>query len=224
VAGVADGAGLAADAAGAELADGADEADEAGAADEAKGVVEAAGAGPVDVAAELAGAGAGAELAGAEAVTEATGAGWAAVGWAELAGVDELPCEEADVTALTWGDEPEVTVWTADEAAEPTAPSRPDEPDEEPLPEAVEPDGALAAEPGGVVSAWAWRENRTRMARIPAASSMACIARRAMQRMGASATGGAPAVGRRFLEQNYFFTIVGRLHDLTEIYLTSKHM
>ncbi|HEY2238399.1 MAG TPA: hypothetical protein VGI21_06400, partial [Streptosporangiaceae bacterium] len=64
----------------------------------------------------------------------------------------------------------------------------------------------------------------TRMARIPAASSMACIARRAMQRMGASATGGAPAVGRRFLEQNYFFTIVGRLHDLTEIYLTLKHM
>ena len=65
-----------------------------------------------------------------------------------------------------------------DEAAEPTVPSRPVEAADE-LPEAA---GAAAfdGDDGGVVSAWAWRENRTRMARIPAASSTACIARRAM--------------------------------------------
>ena len=65
-----------------------------------------------------------------------------------------------------------------DEVAEPTAPSRPVEPEELP-PGAAALDGEEAGD-DGVVSAWAWRENRTRMARIPAASSAACIARRAM--------------------------------------------
>lgn len=138
------------EAAGAELGGGAELADGAGL------VAAAAGAEPVDAGA-------------AEADV-------AADGGAELAGAVELPCDAADVTALTWDDAPGATVWTADEAAAPTVPSRPVEPDEELLPEAAEPDG----DDDGVVPAWAWRENKTRTARIPAASSTACIARRAM--------------------------------------------
>jgi hypothetical protein len=143
-------------------------------------VSEAAGA-ELGGGAELAGgAGLVAAAAGAEPVDAgAAEAGGAADGGAELAGAVELPCEAADVTALTWDDAPGATVWAADEAAEPTVPSRPDEPDEpdeELLPEAAEPGG----DDDGVVPAWAWRENKTRTARIPAASSTACIARRAM--------------------------------------------
>jgi hypothetical protein len=137
------------------------------------------------VGAELAGLAAGAALAsvaaGAELAGGAAEAGGAADGGAELAGAElagavELPCDAAGGTALTRDDTPGATVWTADEVVEPTVPSRPVEPDVELLPEAGEPDG----DDDGVVSAWAWRENRTRMARIPAASSTACIARRAM--------------------------------------------
>jgi hypothetical protein len=148
-------------------------------------VSEAAGA-ELGGGAELAGgAGLVAAAAGAEPVDAGAGGaadGGAADGGAELAGAVELPCEAADVTALTWDDAPGATVWAADEAAEPTVPSRPvepdepDEPDEELLPEAAEPGG----DDDGVVPAWAWRENKTRTARIPAASSTACIARRAM--------------------------------------------
>jgi hypothetical protein len=120
---------------------------------------------------------AGAELGdtGAEPV-DAAEAGWAADGGAELAGAVELPCGAAEGTGLTWDDTPEAADWTADEAAAPTVPSRPVEPDEELLPEAAEPGG----DDDGVVSAWAWWENNTRTTRIPAASSTACIARRAM--------------------------------------------
>jgi hypothetical protein len=184
------GAELASVPAGPELADGAEGAEvaeEAGAADGAELVAEVNGAELVDAGAELVDAGAevadeagaaGAELAdGTELADEAAGAEPvdAGAGWVELAGAVELPCEAAEVTALTWDDAAGAAVWVTDEAAEPTAPSRPAEPVGELLPE-----GALEDADDGVVSAWAWRENRTRMARIPVTSSTACIARRAM--------------------------------------------
>jgi hypothetical protein len=85
-----------------------------------------------------------------------------------------LPWEAAEVTALTWED----VAWVTDDVAWPTKPRIPVEPVGAEPPGPPEAAGA-EGDDDGVVSAWAWREKSTKMARIPAASSAACIARRA---------------------------------------------
>jgi len=61
-----------------------------------------------------------------------------------------------------------------------------------------EPVGATAwvTAVGAEVAACAWRENTSRTARIPAASSAACTARRAMRRRVGWGTSGSRSVGR----------------------------
>jgi hypothetical protein len=98
----------------------------------------------------------------------------------------ESPCELAEPTELAWED----TSWVTDEATEATVCTALAGPE---VPEAEDPE---AEDDDGVVSAWAcWCEKSTRMIRIPAASTAACTARRAMPRRTAWATRVLPTVG-----------------------------
>jgi hypothetical protein len=95
-------------------------------------------------------------------------------GGVELAEALSSPSEAAAFTGLTWDDVPGRTAWETDETAEPTAGSA--------LSGLAVLEVGDDADEAGVVSAWAWREKSTRMARTPAASSAAWIARRAICR------------------------------------------
>jgi hypothetical protein len=144
----------------------------------ADGVVEVGLAAAV---AEVGLAGAGAAWAGVVDAEAGMAGDFVAAGWPVPAGAVALPCAAVELTGLTWGDVPGGTAWVTDEAAEPTAWRTPDAPAGAVAPEAVAPEAADAEE-AGAVSAWAWREKSTRMARIPAASSAAWTARRAICR------------------------------------------